>query len=427
MKKLLLVLILLVTAGSVFAADLKVTGDAFVRGTTWGDDSSGSTEKYSYFDYDFNLNLALIANENATVNMKLTYDKNVKDTNTVVADGSASAADVGLAVERAFINYKFHPALQLNTGLMGGGQWASDFANKEINVPRVQLIGALSADMVFIATYEKRSEIGAQVTTTDSEKDDSNVYYLASRMKFGPLTVLPLFYYGTTGINNSGSVTAQLVGGGVPLAVANTYIGTYDASLMGAQLGLEGDFGMFGFVFDSRYDKKDMDGFDKDYAALDAAVGGSLANLGYDKKDTTTYGAMLDVFVKIAPVKAGFIYAYASADVKDGYFDMGADFNPLIIANDEVADEFVGRSIYILYADVTPIEKLTVTAKVGYGAGNDSADESTFTEYNLSAAWAFDANTTYSLGYGYASFDSGVSGADPVVATKLYHKFAVKF
>jgi hypothetical protein len=136
MKRLLLVLVLLMTAGSLFAAELKINGDMYVRGTTLSNMDLVDTDEasFSYFDYDLNINAALVANENATVYTRLTYDRNV-DGSGKVADSDSEST---LAVERAYINYKFHPALQLNTGLMGGGQWGTAFGDTEINVMRVQ-------------------------------------------------------------------------------------------------------------------------------------------------------------------------------------------------------------------------------------------------------------------------------------------------
>ena len=202
MKRFLLVVMILASAASLYAAELKVSGDANVRGLWDGVvPDKGDKTSCNYFDYDVNINAALVANENATVNVKLTYDKTV-DGSGKVDMGSASAADAGLAVERAYINYKFFPFLQVNTGLMGGGQWASTFGDKEINVMRVQGIGALSEDMIFILTYEKQAEGGKQLVK-DTEKEDTTACMASAKLKFGPVTVLPLFVYGWRGFNNA--------------------------------------------------------------------------------------------------------------------------------------------------------------------------------------------------------------------------------
>jgi len=425
MKRLLLVLVLLMTAGSLFAAELKVTGDAMVRGTTWSidDDAAADKVQYSFFDYDFNLNAALVANENATAFLKLTYDRDVVGAGTVANSSNTSV----LSVERAFLNYKFHPALQLNTGLMGGGLWASDFANNEVNVMRAKIIGALSKDMVFIFTYQKNNEVGAaNVTVKDAEVDDENVYFLSSRMIFGNIKVLPLLTYGTSGIGNSGVYKTLLTG----LNAAGFTEKTYDVTVMAFTLGLEGDFGMLGFEFEGQYRVDDSGGLDDDFTNTpDAVLTGAGLNAtqiatvrGMDK---TRYGAYLNVFAKVDALKAGLIYAYASADAEDGTFSMGADFNPLHIANDWEGDALAGMSLYMAYAQYT-MGKITGKAAVGYAASNMKDNDKSLIEYNASGAYAFDANTTYELGLGYATFSDWSTSGDKT-SMRLYHKMSMTF
>ncbi|PKL15486.1 MAG: hypothetical protein CVV49_21175 [Spirochaetae bacterium HGW-Spirochaetae-5] len=273
-------------------------------------------------------------------------------------------------VERAYLNYKFHPALQLNTGLMGGGQWASTFGDTEINVTRVQFIGALSADMVFIATYEKQDEKGT-IANVSSDKDDTTVYYLASRMKFGPLTVLPLVAYGTKGWGYQGGLETAFAG----LNAAGFSKKKYDQTVMSGTLGLNGDFGMIGFESEFQYKVIDSDGLDddatKNSAAFTGAVGaGTTAAL--QALDSTTYGAYVNLFAKVDPAKVGFVFAYASADEKDGVYNWGEDFDVCVVMDDYIAQgsaNLMGWSVYKLYADVT-MGAIGVNAAVAYGATN---------------------------------------------------------
>lgn len=467
MKRLLLVLVLLMTAGSLFAAELKITGDAYVRGTTLNNMGLAEDDEasFSYFDYDLNINAALVANENATVYTRLTYDRNVSDSGKVADSDSEST----LAVERAYINYKFHPALQVNTGLMGGGQWASSFGNTEINVMRAQLIGALSPDMVFIATYEKQDEAGFAAWTSDSafakdfEKDDTTVYYLSSRMKFGAITVLPLLTYAMKGINNDQALSS--------LGITDTY--TYTKSAF--TLGLEGDFGMFGFEAEGVYIKADADGFDDDngatlaatasaletaiantetaqslldpndpsdmdasghsyadYADYIASQSATLANVEalQEVKDATTYGFYVNLFAKVDALKAGFIYAYGSADDEDGSYNWGDDFDLFVVMDDYVSNDdagLTGFSAYKLYADYT-MNKLTIMVGAGYGASNMTDDDATFMEGDLGASYAFDENTAYTVMFGYAKTkDWDATAPVDADAYRLYHKLSVKF
>jgi hypothetical protein len=408
MKKLLLVLILLATAGSVFAADLKVTGDMTVRGTTDSETpDGGDTVSDSFFDYDLNLNLALVANENATVFTKLTFDKDLSTNGatesgeTAFGNGKADAGDAVLEVERAYLNYKFAPFAQLNAGLMGGGQWATTFGDREINVMRVQAIGALSADMIFIATYEKNSEGGSNslVDPKDNEKLDTTTYYLSSKMKFGAITLLPLLAYGEIG----------------------TFVPSgYEVTKMGGSLGVNGDFGIVGLESEFIYATIDWDGQKAD--------------------DYAAYGAYVNVFAKLDPAKVGVAVAYGSSDEKDGSFEFGDDFDFTIVADDLYlgavnsplnykTSGLVGMTVGKLYGEYVA-DKLTVGGAFAYGMSTDdkvtkaAGADITFWEIDASVAYAFDANASYTISFGYAAME--VDTAE-FTAYRLQHAFAVKF
>jgi hypothetical protein len=460
MKRLLLVLVLIMTAGSLFAAELKIDGDMYVRGSTLSnmDLEEDDEATFSYFDYELNINAALVVNEKATVYTKLTYDKDINGSG-VVADGDGTANTDALSLERAYINYKFHPALQLNTGLMSGGQWGTTFGDTEINVMRVQAIGALSKDMVFIATYEKQDEAGYDAWGSDSafakdfEKDDTTVYYLGSKMVFGNITVLPLLTYATKGLNNDQSLST--------LGITDTY--TYTKSAF--TLALKGDFGMFGFEAEGVYIKADADGFEDDNGAILDGTASTLesgiaafegsglapgdagyadAKAGYDYavatlanvqalqevKDATTYGLYVNLFAKVDALKAGFIYAYGSADEEDGSYNWGDDFDLFVVMDDYIfntyTDGLTGFSAYKLYADYT-MDKITVMVGAGYGASNMSGDDASFMEGDIGASYAFDENTAYSVMFGYAKTSDFYADGVDADAYRLYHKFAVKF
>jgi hypothetical protein len=440
MKRLLLVLFILVGVSSAFAADLKVTGDFMVRGnmdSNFALDTSNERTN-DYFDYDLNLNLALIANESATVFVKLTYDKNVDEKGTV-ANGDATDYDRGtasaqqtyknssLAVERAYLNYKFAPFLQAEAGLMAGGQWASTFGDTEINVMRLKVIGALSPDLIFLAIYQKDNELNSGTSTesvdpADSEKDDVNTYYLAGSLTFGPLKVLPLLIYNTAGVNYDGALNQASLG---------NITKKYDVTTMAFDLGINGDFGMIGFESEFIYKKTDTDGFADDNAAAALYL---LTAADKDLYDRTTYGAYVNVFAKIDPFKVGFVYAYASSDKTDGTFSWGEDFDVCVVMDDWIfnsqdgltAENLKGFSVYKLYAEAK-IDKLTVNAAVAYGASNISDDDSEFTEIDAGVAYALDANATYSIYGGYAMTDKFDGLTESVNAYTIRHQMAIKF
>ncbi len=467
MKRLLLVLLFVVGVSTAYAAELKLSGDAMVRGnynSTKTDESGAARYSSGYFDYDFNIFGDIVLNENATIKTKLTYDKDVKGSGKV-AD---SASDSNLTVERMYINYKFHPALQLNTGLMGGGQWATTFGDTEINVMRVQAVGALSEDLVFLFTYEKQDDQGGKYSSVHkADRDDTTVYYLCGVLKFAPITVKPLFTYAQKGISGrtidaaydydalwtttywdtftgSNAAVAYATADGTVTATqaALSAIKEHKITTKAFNLGLDGDFGVIGFTSEFAYKKIDTDGF-KDESTTAASV---AAKKGI--ADSKTYGAYVDIFAKIDPAKVGFAFAYGSSDEKDGSYNWGADFDFTTVVDDLYwgADQgMAGMTAYKLYAEAKA-DKLTVFVAGIYGAATDkkvakittlnttdqtknvTGKDLSFMEVDASIAYAFDANSTYTVGGGYAAMTDGDGTKDVVTgAYNVYHKFALKF
>jgi len=270
MKKFLLVSVIVAAAISSYAADLKLSGDFYARGTTVKNQAltDGNEIQYSYFDYDLNLKAALVVNEQAQVIVKLTYDKPYHNSNVTM--GSGSASDAGLAIENAFLDYKFNTGTIVDVGLMPGGQWASAFGNTEVNVMRVKITQAFSPEFSLLLIYQKNAEFGATQATVgtapnttqqvqagakDAEKNDSTTYYAAAIIKAGPLKISPLFAYTLQGINQDKAT-----------ALTNSYMyksATYD-------LGLSGDFGVIGFDSEFIYSTKDTDKIKDDPTATAA-------------------------------------------------------------------------------------------------------------------------------------------------------------
>jgi len=421
MKRLLLVLVLMVSVSSAFAADLKVTGDMMVQGNmdrmSTKVAGAKSDQKADFFESDLNINLALIANENATVFVKLTYDNSDQYDNGgltpfkqgrmkgEVANGSGTngaGADVGLTVERAYMNYKFAPFLQLNVGLMGGGKWASNFSDTEINVPRVQFFVPLAKDMMFWATYEKNAENSYDINQ-DKTRNDITSYYLSGIIGVGPITLFPLLKYVTDDATPGSHKTTSVI-----------------------DFGVNGDFGMVGFVAEGIYGIKNND------KAVSATV---------DKKQTL-YGGYVDVFVKVDPAKVGVaaFMTSASSDAKKASFATGDDFNFSIVVGD--MNEYATAGLLAVnggkvYAEAK-VDKLTAKAAFAYFMSSDKkvaaglfAYDFKAWEVDATANYAFDAAASYEVGIGYAGmkFNADAAGTVKIDAKeyRVYNKFAVKF
>lgn len=417
MKRFLLVVMLFASAASLYAAELKVTGDMEVRGLMDSNDGDSYSDRTTatWFDYDLTINGALVANENATVFTRLAFDKTVDDSGYV--EDSNVAGDDYLAIERAYINYKFFPFLQLNTGLMGGGQWASTFGDDEANVMRVQAIGALSEDMIFILTYEKKDEEGIEYET-----EETTAYYASAKIKAAGITILPLLTY---------------VDG--PQQMGND---DYNVNVYAVNLGINGDFGMIGFESEFAYKMYDDGGLNDDNdAALDAAYASGIpANVAMAVAartlDDVTYGAYVNVFVKLAEkTKVGVAVAYGSADEDNNYdealcqYGFGPDFDFTLITGE--ADTYAYGTNVKLYAEAAVMEKLTVGVTAAYFMPTDDKVQGDYSawEVDLTADYAFDAAATYSVGVGYMSETVDPAVGSEVTDTELFvmHKFAVKF
>jgi hypothetical protein len=421
MKKFLLVSMIVATASlSVFAADVKLSGDFYARGTTVNNQALADSNKtqYSYFDYDLNLKAAIVASEQATVFVKLTYDKPVHTGN--VPMGNGDAVNPGLAIENAFLSYKFNTGTTVDVGLMPGNQWGTKFADTEINTMRVKIVQAFSPELAMFLIYQKNVEAGAKPNTTtgylvtanpkDAEKDDSTTYYLAFKLKAGPITVTPLGAYTTMGVNQD--------------LVAAPAGKKYNTTKWTGDIGLAGDFGVIGFEGEYRYDKFKGDGADAINPALYA--------------DSKLWGAYANIFAKVDTFKVGFIYAYASYDKKTtdtaNAFSMGDDFNAVIVL-DEIDNDGSGLSgvtVYKVYAEAV-FGQITAGAGVAYVKNNRTVDiatitkDATATEIDASVSYAIDAATAYTLDGGYAMTSDWAVKGDSAKEWAIRHKMSIKF
>lgn len=406
MKRFLLVVMLLASAASVYAAELKITGDAEVRGVMDSMENDGTTiYENSFFDADFNFNAALVVTENTTVFTKLTFDSQlgslaglraVSGTDTVIdqnamdTDGLSGQPHTYLGVERAYISTKFLPELTVDAGLMGGGMWGTAFGNSETNVTRIKATYAVSEDMKFMAIYEKNAESNAypafRAGAADTDDGDITTYYLAANLKFGAITVLPLAKYVTAENYTAAETTTD-----------TTW--TVDVAVMG-------DMGMVGFEAEAVYASTTPDGGDA----------------------AAKYGAYVDVFAKLDPAKVGLaaFYASASTDSAETY-SAGSDLDFLLVYEDMYAGEIVGMTAVKLYADTKFMEKFSAGAAFAYGMSNDTdMADVTFWEIDANFNYLIDAATTWTLEGGYASEDDAAA-AEPTTIYTVQQKISVKF
>lgn len=432
MKRLLLVMLILASFSTVYAADkaadasspLKISGDFYVGGNMAQNvalDKSGK-KTYSFFDYDLNLNAQFKANDNATFNMKLTYDKNVDKNQSgyganylTYPQGTGNVPKVEqsnqewsksvLAVERAYLNYKFNTAFQLDAGLMGGGQWGTLFGNTEVNVMRLKLTYTAAEGMDFLAIYQKNAEEADGTNMiSNSEKNDDNTYYLGAKLNFAPIKVQPLFSYQTAGKNHGDGDSTN----------------NGDKTVMGADIAVLGDFGSVGFESEFVYTSSKAKGTSKDA----------------DGKNDKKMGAYANIFAKIDPAKVGFVYAYASdkSDKGEGVYSWGKDFDVTIVMDDFTEYTVPGTgsafncgwSVYKVYAE-SSVGAFSFGAALAYGADNVKNGKKTFTELDVNLGYALDAQTDYSVNAGYAMTNKMNATNNKGNCFAMYHGMKIKF
>lgn len=426
MKRLLLVLFVIASVTSAFAAELKITGDMFVQGNSDTYKPDGGTKSTSTFvESDLTLNAALVVNENLSIFTRLTYDNsgNLKGEqkyvggNIVAGSGEAGAGtDVGLAVERAYMAYKVAPFLTVSTGLMATSKWGTNFSDTDNNAFRVVATIPLSADMIFLAMYEKNKE------GVIEDGKDNTTYYLSAILNAGPVKLMPLVKY----VNDQRTLRD---------AIAQDL----DAKTYVADVAAMGNFGTVGFEAEVVYVK----------AAFDATAG----QIAYFKSidainlnDKSQIGAYLNVFANLAPAKVGFAGVYQSSDPDKGSFSAGNDFNFTIIIDDVLglgAEEanygtgydkatgydkgMTGMTAAKLYGEFK-MDKITLGACLAYGQStNKDVFDVNFYEVDAKVNYAFDANASYEIGAGYASITDNTAPKTTDTRYRVYHKMAVKF
>ena len=442
MKRFLLVALLLVSAASAYAADLKITGDAEVRGVINNAEYDGDTVyKDKFFDADFNFNAALVLTENTTIFTKLTFDAENGEGTATVPDSEAGEAAAMLGVERAYISTKFLPALTVDAGLMGGGMWGTAFGNTETNVTRIKGTYAISDDIKVSAIYEKgyesndttlykatemtpqdvydavydavfaatgdataadaAAEAAADSWTASDTSDfgDTTSYYLTANIKAGAFTIMPLFRYQTKETevwlnNKAASLGAATKSDAEPWSFK-------------ADIAVTGDLGMIGFEAEVIYEMVKWDDFKAD--------------------DTAIYGAYVDVFAKLEMAKAGVALFYESADKTDGTFAAGTDFDFTLLTEDDSLAGYMGGKLYA--SEIKIVDKISADVAFAYVMQtNDDVFEDSFFEVDAGVNYAIDAATTYTIEGGYIAGTEKDAGTDyDYNMYMVRHKFAVKF
>lgn len=421
MRKLLVALMIVAFAATAFA-DVKLSGTYKVRGNydvNVSETNDDSDDKNMYYDHDLDIWLKASTDKNTYFKAKLELADEQWGTNEGAdvlsgevgsnehdADGTGDKNDTNsIELERAYLGHNFG-VTTLEVGIMSGGGWSYAFGNDVSGKFRVKSITPAGPGKV-IAFVQKNKEGSFADSEEDAEKDDSDVYFIGYKGKFGGIMVTPSVKYVADGSIDSDDEEI-------------------DKTVTNFDIGIGGSFGAIGFESEFIYNSVDMSDVDDSTKASD---------------DYDTYGIYLNVFGKMAGAKVGFITAYSSVDEDtDNAQDMGADFDDdffLVLGDKDVYGEGLpGLWANGVYAEYAVNKKLTVDGHFFYAMSNyddNSTDwkedeDTTAYELGLGLTYKITGALKYGVDFGYAKADVDVDGMDdPDAAMVLQHYLKLSF
>jgi hypothetical protein len=437
MKKIvILTLAMLMAAGTAFALESTLTGRFIFEGSYYDNyvpDNAGlsflPSDGYSFADYDMDwrVNWTLQITPATKVITRISmHDETVglRNSSSGAWDGAVPAAgddlDDNIAIERAYISQALSPKTVVEAGLMAGGAWSTNFGNAGEDFYKLTIMQVGLGPFTAVGfQIEKDSEQGSNSANQDayalaeatlpgsgieSEKDDWDKYILWGISKVGPVTLYPLLAYQTRG---------QYLPNGE----------SDDMVVMSAILGATGATDLIGWEAEGAYNS---------FSFSDA-----FGNLAYGGEDgASTFGLYGNIWFNLDMAKVGAWAAYGSADEDTGLtYSFGDDFDSSMIIGDDLggATDLSGFTAGALYADITPMEKLTITPKFVYAMSNIEDDDTTAMEFDLWASYQLMDQVKYTVGFGYADIDveyksGGVTVTEETdAAMKVYHELRLDF
>jgi hypothetical protein len=448
MKKIvILTLAMLMAAGTAFALESTLTGrfifegsyyDNYIPsyGSIYGAVDSGTSFKadntYKFMDYDMDwrINWKLQITPSTKVMTRITMHDETLGLKTdgnggwngavpgaIDANGNfvGGGLDDNIAIERAYISQALSPKTVLEAGLMAGGAWSTNFGNTGLDVYKVTIMQAALGPFQAVGfQLEKDSEQGSRPVNQAAyaaaeaaapgsgviaEQDDWDKYVLWGITKLGPVTLYPLLAYQTRGHYIIDEDNSDMVVGSFLLGATGA------TDLIGWEA--EGSINSFSFSDSFKF-----------------AFG--------DQTSATTFGLYGNVWFNLDMAKIGLWLAYGSVDEDSGLeYSFGDDFDSSMIIGDDLGGttDLTGATAGALYADFTPMEKLTITPKVMYFSSNVEENGTTGFEIDLWGLYQLTDEVKYTVGFGYATIDIELAGvtteSDP--AFKLYHELRLDF
>ncbi len=472
MKKLLItVLAVALMAGSAWAVDIQVYGDAAVRGQVIVNDPGYNDIDFDRTDLDsserparnvvsppdnpsnFDNNDNWSVDQDLNVWVKFNIDDNTFiTTRTAIHDEtwtsrtdsyrSADNRDADISVERAWLGYTFQATnTKLEAGLQTGNAWGTAFgdgAGARYRFKVTQPVGNVS----LIGVYEKAAEEGFGIFANDAEDDDGQSVFAAAVIPIGEnFKLMPLLAYAT----RSDAVLDRDDDG---------------VNIIRGIIAATGQFGSFNFEAEFDYQDYDVDTVKAaDADQLVNARGRDLLGAEVDSNgdlgdDYDFFGAYAKGWFTMNAWTFGGWFAYSSYDEDSGRsFDFGDDFDSSLFLGDWVGGvdyegaDFAGYTAASIFVDWNVTEALSLGTSFVYYWSNIEDEDDIFPElklisgkdqiYEEAEAWEFGLTgaykitdaVTYSAAFGYGSIDleDSILGDDPDEGMRLYHRLAMTF
>jgi hypothetical protein len=427
MKKIvILTLAMLMAAGTAFALESTLTGRFIFEGSYYdnyipadslaaaatGGQSFLQSDQYKFADYDMDwiVNWKLQITPATFVFTRLSmHDETVglRNDSSGAWDGAVPAAgddlDDNIGIERAYISQALSPKTVVEAGLMAGGAWSTNFGNAGEDFYKLTIMQVGLGPFTAVGfQLEKDAEVGSDnsvITDVNQEKDDWDKYVLWGISKVGPVTLYPLLAYQTRG--------HYIVNGE-----------SDDMVIMSAVLGATGATDLIGWEAEGAYNS---------FSFSDALKG------GFGGEDSaSTFGLYGNIWFNLDMAKVGAWVAYGSVDDDAGLsYAFGDDFDSSMIIGDDLggATDLTGALAGALYADITPMEKLTITPKFMYFSSNAEDNDTTGMEFDLWGSYQLMDQVKYTVGFGYAdiNWEPPSGKVDTDAAMKVYHEIRLDF
>jgi len=429
MKKLLVVFfalsLVLAFTMPAMATDVEVSGSYYVRG--WYDANSSLNEESTpnaLYQQRFRISaifkvargLKLTTRMDA---MEITWGEAPTGGNH--ANGYTNEA-TSWSVEMTKLDFATKFGL-ISAGIWDTNTWGLDFGNNSYTVGAINLMAPVGK-FLLVAKIEKAIEKDAKIINGDKYDDNDQDNYIAAVVYRTPsLTAGLLYKYIRNAANRDLSPTLGFPSG---MLVTIDVLSPY-----------------FKWKAGDLYAEGQLYWLKGDYTKEDGAF--------YPAGDTEVEG--LDWYVmakyKIAAFTVGGLVAYAQGDdpnttkTNEGGLSAGWDWNPcLILWNDDfnykaggalghvagstTNGEMSNAWIYQVFAEATPMDKLSVKTSYSYAKADEKptgfVDTDYGTELDISANYKIYDNLDYMVGFGYfwaGDYYKGTGAAEKIDDTYL--------